>query len=118
LTRKSAHPVGAIIGVVTIAITAFVAGRLSTTSWPIGGDSLEHACAEYMKVRAAFVQAERDFEARHSPYRYPVHAAVYRAYERPDAYLERVSATAAHAEYVQRRDNCARHLAAQRKVAE
>src|SRR5262245_35509593 len=78
---KSAQKVGAIILVVGAAVVAFAAGRLSTTSWPIGGD-IPDACVDYNKVRAVFVQAERECEARHSPYRWPVHAAVYRAYER------------------------------------
>jgi len=107
---KTVLRIGAIIGVASIAIAAFVAGRLSTTSWPIVAD----ACVEYGKVRAEFVKAEQEFEARHSPYRWPVQAAVYRAYERPDAYLARVAARADYAAYVERRADCARQLAAVR----
>jgi hypothetical protein len=112
---KSAHKIGAIIVVATVAVVAFTAGRMSTTSWPIGGDSLEHACGRYMKVRAAFVQAEREFEAKHSPYKFPAHAAVYRSFEPPSAYLARVSTAATHAAYVESRDDCARHMAAVRR---
>jgi hypothetical protein len=105
---KTTNVIGAIFAAATLAAT-FVAGRWST-SWPIVGD----ACVEYGKARAVFVQAEREFEARHSPYRYPVRAAVFRDFERPDAYIARVSTGAHHAAYVQRRDDCARQLAARR----
>lgn len=107
---KTEHVIGAILAAASLAAGAFVAGRWSTTSWPIVG-SLEHACAEYVKTRAEFVQAERDFERQHSPYRPPLHAAVYRKFERPDAYLARVSTAATHAAYVQRHDDCVRKLA-------
>jgi hypothetical protein len=88
---KSAHKIGAVAMLATVVVVAFAAGRLSTMSWPTCGDSLEHACGQYMKARAAFVQAEREFERQHSPYRYPVHAAVLLDFERPDRYLARVS---------------------------
>jgi hypothetical protein len=78
-------------------------------------DRGRHGCAEYMKARAAFLQGEREFERQHSPYRWPVHAAIYRVYEGADRYLQRVSTNEAHAAYVQRRDDCARHLAAEGK---
>jgi len=112
---KTEHVIGAILAATVLTVAAFVAGRQSTTLWPIGGDSLEHACGQYMKARAAFVQAEREFEAKHSPYRYPAHAAVYRAYERPDAYLARVATNAHYVAYTQHRDDCARHMAAMRR---
>jgi hypothetical protein len=51
----------------------------------------------------------------HSPYRNPVHAAVLRDFERPDRYLARVSTREAHDTYAQRRDDCARQLAAARR---
>ena len=103
-TRKSAQKVGAIIVVAGVAVVAFVAGRLSTTSWPIVAD----ACVEYGKVRAEFAKAEREFEAKDR--RGLVHAAVYRDFERPDAYLARVSTAATHAAYVESRAECARQL--------
>jgi hypothetical protein len=108
--RAFARRVGALVAMVTIAVAAFVAGRLSTTSWPIVAD----ACVEYGKMRAEFVKAEREFEAKHSPYRYPVHAAVFRVYERPEAYLHRVATKARYDGYVERRDDCVRQLAARR----
>jgi hypothetical protein len=112
---KTENVIGTILAAAALAVAVFVAGRQSTTLWPIGGESIEHACGQYMKARAAFVQAEREFEAKHSPYRYPVHAAVYRAFEPPNAYLARVSTDAHHAAYVRHRDDCARHMAAMRR---
>jgi hypothetical protein len=53
---KTANVIGAIFAAATLAAAAFVAGRWSTTSWPIVGD----ACVEYGMARAAFVQAERE----------------------------------------------------------
>jgi hypothetical protein len=108
--RKSVQKIGAIIVVATVAIVAFVAGRQSTTPWPIGGD----ACVEYTKARAEFVRAEQKFEAKHSPYRYPIHAAVLRVYERPEAYMARVAAKAHYDGFVERRADCVRQLAARR----
>jgi hypothetical protein len=58
------------------------------------------------------VKAEREFEAQRNPYRPPVHAAVYRVYERPDVYLARVATKARYDGYVERRADCARQLAA------
>jgi hypothetical protein len=57
------------------------------------------------------VKAEREFEAQRNPYRPPVHAAVYRVYERPDAYLARVAAKTHFDGYVASRADCARLLA-------
>jgi hypothetical protein len=57
------------------------------------------------------VKAEREFEAQRNPYRPPVHAAVYRVYERPDAYLARVAAKTHYDGYVASRADCARLLA-------
>ena len=111
---KAKYTASAIMAAVTLTVAAFIAGRLSTTLWPIGGDSVVIACAEYMKARAAFLRGEREFENAHSKYQYPVHAAVFRSFEPPSSYLARVSTNEAHAAYVQRRDDCARHLAAQR----
>ena len=105
--------IGTIV-VTAVAVVAFATGRFSSTIRPIG-DNIEHACAEYMKARTAFVQAEREFEAKHSPYKFPVHAAVYRNFERPDAYLARVATDAHHAAYVRHRDDCARQMAAVRR---
>jgi hypothetical protein len=102
--------IGAIIVVATtIAITAFVAGRMSTTAWPI---VVADACVEYDKLRAEYVKAEREFEAKHSPYRWPLQAAVFRVFERPEAYLARVAVPAAYTAYVERQADCARQLAA------
>jgi hypothetical protein len=56
------------------------------------------------------VKAEREFEAQRNPYRPPVHAAVYRVYERPDAYLARVAAKTHYDGYVASRADCARLL--------
>jgi hypothetical protein len=108
---KTEHVIGAVLAAASLAAAAFVAGRSSTTPWPIVAD----ACVEYGKVRAEFVKAEREFEAKHSPYRWPVQAAVYRAYERPDAYFHRVAAHTHYAAYVERRDECARQVAAARR---
>ena len=58
------------------------------------------------------MKAEREFEAQRNPYRPPVHAAVYRVYERPDVYLARVATKARYDGYVERRADCARQLAA------
>jgi hypothetical protein len=93
---------------------AIMAAVILTTPWPIGDVSLEAACAEYNKVRAEFLKGEREFERQHGGYRPPVHAAIYRIFERPDAYLERVATKAHYVAYVQHRDDCARQLAAQR----
>jgi hypothetical protein len=104
---KTENVIGAILAAAFLVATAFVAGRWSTTSWAIVAD----ACVEYGKARAEFVKAEREFEAKHSPYKYPVHAAVFRNFEPPGAYLARVSTDAHHAAYVRQRDDCARQLA-------
>ena len=44
--------IGTIV-VTAVAVVAFAAGRFSSTIRPIGGDNIEHACAEYMKARTA-----------------------------------------------------------------
>jgi hypothetical protein len=102
---------GAVLAAAFLAATGFVAGRWSTTAWPIVAD----ACVDYGKARAEFMKAEREFEAKHSPYRHPIYAAVFRDFERPDRYLARVSTREAHADYVRQRDDCARQLAAVRR---
>jgi len=82
--------IGAIVGVAAIALAAFVAGRMSSTSRPFGDAAFERACVESValeyhdKVKSEFRQVELEWESRHSPYRWPVHAAVYRSFERPD----------------------------------
>lgn len=69
--------VGAIMGVATIALAAFVAGRMSSTSRPFGDAAFERACVEsdaleYRdKIKAEFRQAAQEWEAKHSPYRWP-----------------------------------------------
>lgn len=107
---KAENIIGAILAAACLAATGFVAGRWSTTTWPVVG-SLEHACAEYVATRAAFVKAEREFERQRNRYRYPLHAAVYRSFEGPERYLARVSTDAHRAEYVRKRDDCARWMA-------
>ena len=57
------------------------------------------------------MKAEREFEAQRNPYRPPVHAAVYRVYERPDAYLAWVAAKTHYDGYVASRADCACLLA-------
>jgi hypothetical protein len=112
MKSSNAQRIGPIMAaVMTLTVAVFA------TSTPIGGGRLERACAEYNAVRAAFLQGEIEFERRHG-YRSPLHPAVYRAFEPPDVYLARVSTAATHAAFIRHRDDCARWLAAQRKVAE
>ena len=78
---QSVQKISAIVGVAAIALAAFVAGNLSSTSRPFGDTAFERACVESValeyrdKVNSEFRQAELEWEARHSPYRWPVHAA-------------------------------------------
>ena len=67
------------------------------------------------KIKAEFRRTERKWEAKHSPYRWPVHAAVYRRYKHPDyeGYMERVAPTRVdYPAYKQRHIECARRAAA------
>jgi hypothetical protein len=117
---KSAQKVGAIIVVATIALAAFVAGRMSSTSRPFCDAAFDRAyesCVESValeykdKLQAEFRRAEQEWEAKHGPYRWPVHAAVYRSFERPDleGYMEKLAATRAdYHQYIERRVKCAR----------
>jgi hypothetical protein len=114
---QSVQKIGAIVGVAAIARAAFVAGRKSSTSRPFGDAAFERACVESValeyrdKVKAEFRQAELEWEARHSPHRCPVHAAVYSSFERPDveAYVAQVAPTRVDfAAYTERRIDCAR----------
>src|SRR5215471_13891862 len=86
--------------VASVAAAAFVAGRLSSV--PRSFDSVafdscvESVALEYRdKIKGEFRRAEQEWEAKHSPYRWPVHAAVYRRYQRPDidGYMEGVAPT-------------------------
>jgi hypothetical protein len=115
--------IGAIILVAAVAVAAFVAGRLSSNPRPFDNASFERAyasCIESValefrdKVKGEFRQAEREWEAKHSPYRWPVHAAVYRSFERPDleCYMERVAPTRVdYPAYSERRIECTRAAA-------
>jgi hypothetical protein len=115
--------IGAIIVVVTVVLAAFVAGRLSSTPRPFDSTAFERAYAsciestalEYRdEIKAEFRQAEQEWEARHSRYRWPVHAALYRIYQRPDydGYIERVAPTRVdYPAYNERRIECARSAA-------
>jgi len=120
---KSAQKVGAIIVVTTIAIAAFVAGRVSTNFQPIGDVAFERACLEGNefefrdKIKAEFKQIQQEWEAEHSRYKWPVHAAVYRSFEpvNLEAYMEKVAVTREdYAAFIERRIDCARQAAAQR----
>jgi hypothetical protein len=60
------------------------------------------------------LSSEREWEAKNSPYRWPLHGAVYRRYERPDyeGYMERVAPTRVdYPAYNERRIECARAAA-------
>jgi hypothetical protein len=115
--------IGAIILVAAVAVAAFVAGRLSSNPRPFDSASFARAyanCIESValefrdKVKGEFRQAEREWEAKHSPYRWPVHAAVYRSFERPDleGYMGRVAPTRVdYPAYSERRIECARAAA-------
>src|SRR5262245_7098849 len=111
--------IGTIIAVLVVTVAAFAAGRMSVSYRPFGRGTIEQAylrCVENValeyraKVRAEFWRAEQEWEAKHSPYRGPFHAAVYRRFERLsfEDYFERVAPTRAdyQPEYIQRRDNC------------
>jgi hypothetical protein len=102
--------IGAIIVVVTVTLAAFVAGRWSSSLRPIDSAAFERAyeaCIESAalefrdRVKSEFRQAEREFEDKHSPYRWPVHAAIYRVFERPEAYMERVGYPASNVRHIE-----------------
>jgi hypothetical protein len=113
-----------IIVVVTIALAAFIAGRLSSNLQPFDSTAFERAytsCVESTaleyrdKIKAEFRQAEQEWEAKHTRYQWPVHAAVYRSFERPDleGYIERVAPTRVdYPAYNERRIECARQTLA------
>ena len=116
--RTVGKKVGATIVVATVAVAAFAAGRMS--SRPFGDVAFERAyesCVESValeykdKVKAEFRRIEQEWEARHSPYRWPVYAAVYRSYERPnlEGYMNRVAPTRVdYPAYTERRVECVR----------
>jgi hypothetical protein len=120
---KSAEKIGTIIVVVAVVLAAFVAGRMSSNSRALDDAAFERtyaSCSESValeyrdKIRAEFRQAEREWEAKHTPYRWPIHAAVYRGYEHPDydGYMDRVAPTRVdYSAYNERRIECARRAA-------
>jgi hypothetical protein len=83
-------PIGVIIAVVVAVAAAFTAGRMSAKYQPLEGEQAYLRCIENValayrfKVRAEFLKAEREWEDKRSPYRWPYHAAVFRTFERPD----------------------------------
>jgi hypothetical protein len=83
--------IAAILGVAAVAVASFAAGRMSSK---VDATTAHETCIERVraKVLTEFRRNELAWEARHSPYRWPYHAAVYRHFERPnlDAYIERV----------------------------
>src|SRR5262245_10176764 len=104
--------------IATVALVAFVAGRMTANYRPLVAferayvSCIESVAFEYRdKIKAEFRQIELAWEARHSPYRWPVQAAVYRRFERPnfEDYFERVASTRSdYPAYTQRRDDCVR----------
>jgi hypothetical protein len=114
--------IATIIAVLVVAVAAFVGGRMSVNYRPLVAferayvSCIESVAFEYRdKIRAEFRRAELEWEAKHSPYRWPVRAAIYRSYERPnfEDYFERIASTRSdYPAYTQRRDDCVRKAAA------